>query len=755
MNNYNDMAFKMTKISTLCYTIVVCALLVLTLSFPNVILVQRVIIYINFILLIFFEVNTRYFFVIILKSDPIIISMIILIQYLFILTFYFNKMIDFFEGSLLFLTKAIIYYCVYNAFFDISIHFRFGVYQIMNCIICTVSYFYVKEHRKSFYYCKVAETSRLWYHNILENMNTGFLSLSKTKIVYINKSLMSLFDTIKEEILSEYDGLIVVKKSELMKRDLIFSVIDEIFKNTKQDGIGIEPANLNLESVKKYLKINSQNTFINLGICSIVGSKIKSIHFQIHGRYYTSHSLNGTKENFDFIFNDISRIKKNEQINTEFKYKSMFLSKVAHEFKNPILCITDLAEQVKENLEGFFSYNDVSKEVLKKTREILASIKSMSDYMLILIKDMDYFSMKTNTNRKFSIDNDVINVKKFLSFVQDITNVLIKKFNKENSISFEIRYNYLPKEIISDEIKLKQTLINLLSNGVKYTLHGKVILDLLFLDNELQIKVIDTGKGINQEMAKDLFQPFIEQNKDFNYIGAGLGLNIVKDIVSLFGSNIIYEPNIPEGSIFKFTIKVEVVNNIQSNRLSSNNNNLNNSETDTVIFDYYPVMGQNLENELQVEGQYSSLAINNVNEVNPLNEKIIIVVDDEVMTRKATVRLINTFCTANGIRITILECSDGIECLWHYYQSMLKGEKISLVFSDETMAFMNGLYSANILSELCKLRGLPKIPFFLVTAYESLQDFQMSSAIVDIFSKPLNKKTLQKAFVYSSILCAN
>jgi signal transduction histidine kinase/CheY-like chemotaxis protein len=753
MDKQDDLGYKMTKISTLIHTLIVFVLLILTVSFPKAAIIQRIIIYINFILLIFFEVNIRYFFVIILKTDPIIISMIILIQYLFILTFYYNKMLDFFIGSLLLFAKAIIYYCFYSTVFPLSIHYRFGIYQLMNIIICSVSFFYVYECRKSFYYYKVAETSRLWYHNILENMNTGFLSLSNTKVAYVNKSLMNLFDLVKSEVPDEYAEVREKEDDDVCRRDLIYSIIDEIFKNTKLEeddndfGFG-------LEKMKKYLKLNSRNTFINLGICSLVGSRINPIQFQIHGRYYTSHSSKGLKENFDFLFNDISGIKLNEQINAEFKYKSMFLSKVAHEFKNPILCIADLAEQVKENLEACNDLKDISNEI-KKIHEILAGIKSMSDYLLILIKDMDYFSMKTNTNRKLSIDNDVINVRNFLSFIEDITKILIKKFNKENSICFEIQYNYLPKEIISDEIKLKQILINLLSNGIKYTLHGKVILDLLFFnDNELQIKVIDTGKGIHEEKVKNLFQPFIEQNREFNYISAGLGLNIVKDIVGLLGSNIVYEPNKPEGSIFRFTVKVEVINNIQSNIRSSESNEIDVFEEDTIVLEFNPIIPR-LNDSLNdiPERQNNSPISDNLEEVNPLNEKIIIVVDDEIMTRKSTIRLINDFCKAKGIAIRILECSDGIECLWYYYQNILKGEKIALILSDETMMIMNGLYSANILSELCKLRGLPRVPFFIVTAYESLQ--HSTESVVQIFSKPLTKKNLQKAFVHSSILQNN
>jgi hypothetical protein len=79
----------------------------------------------------------------------------------------------------------------------------------------------------------------------------------------------------------------------------------------------------------------------------------------------------------------------------------MFLAKVAHEFKNPILCVTELVNQIEEKLEPVLSKNYVNSfyklDLIKDIWQILNSIKSMNDYLLILIKDMDYFSIKNRS----------------------------------------------------------------------------------------------------------------------------------------------------------------------------------------------------------------------------------------------------------------------------------------------------------------------------------------------------------------------
>jgi signal transduction histidine kinase/CheY-like chemotaxis protein len=747
--------FNTMKINTLIYTAIVLTFIIIIVLFPKKLKVQRTIIYLNFFLLILLEVSLRHYFSNVLHNVHFsIMALIYFFEYSLDLTFFFTKMIDFYEGALLFLAKSVTYYIFYSIFFPLKSHYILALNQILMIIICCISYFYVYEHKMSFYYFKNIETSSSWYRSILEYMNSGFLSITDTRVNYINKSLMFFFDLVKGDLIDsgdrdtgDYDYVLTSSSiNRGCERDLIYSVLEGMFGHINLDNCN--SAESNLETIKAYLRANSKDTFINLGVCSLIGPKINSIHFEIHGRYYTT-SLHEKEDNYDFIFNDISRIKINEEINAEFKYKSVFLSKVAHEFKNPILCITELTEQVKEKIQSLLlNCNDISMEVLQSTNEILTSIKSMSDYLLILVKDMDYFSIKTTTNKKLSIDNDIINVNKLLSFIQDITKILIKKFNKENSISFIIKYNHLPKEIYTDEVKLKQILINLLSNAVKYTLHGQVILELTFLGKEIQIAVIDTGKGLTENKVNNLFQPFAEQTKEYNSISAGLGLSVVKDLITLLDSQIFYEPNIPEGSIFKFIIKMQAGEYIYLNDPEIQRDEIcADSGEKTVELDCYPFSSLNFNENVNnsMASGYNETGLNNVSLIRNRSNKTILVVDDEIITRKSTIRLINSYCLLNSINVRILEAADGIECLWLFYQCLTKGEKISLIFSDETMTFMNGTDCANIIYELCKLRGFSILPFYLVTAYESIHLCPKDS-IKGVFSKPLKKRSLEKAF---------
>jgi signal transduction histidine kinase len=784
LREIEESTFTYIRMTILSHTVIAIVLFTLTLSSPRQLCTHKLIIYSNYYFLLFLEVGIMYYFVYVLGDNSYSFACAIyLIKNLFDLSFYFSKMLDFMEGALLTFAKFVSCYLFYAGLFP-----QFVLNQSIMLIMVCISYFYVYEQRKLYYYFKMTENNSLWYRNILESMISGFICITDKTIKYVNKPLMSIFEQIKDDVVKDVyeanNGSDEITSGEIeynnkAGRNLICSILSGIFKNLKTniESLAKEP---DLDTIKTYLKRHSRDKFINLGSCSVVGTKINTIHFEIQGRYYTANQFDEEGDKFDFMLNDVSNIKVNEEMNAESKYKSMFLQKIAHEFKNPILSITELTEQIKENLESLIDKNDDTTEVLNKVNEIITSIKSMSDFLLILVKDLDYFSTKHNRNKKPAMEKDSVNVRSLLIFLTDITNILIKKYNKENQISFYIKYNTLPKEIYTDEIKLKQILINLLSNAVKYTLHGQIILDLNFINSgKLEITVMDTGKGLTEEKLKEVFKPYIEQNKELSVIGTGLGLNIVKDLIALFGSKISYEHNSPEGSIFKFDIKIDDIDNYIPNHLDIfEDASSEDFDKTTVEIDYQPKLldrnifdpedlanpksdienlqtsanGDNINNS-NINNSNNNSNNNNINNNNKeksleiIDTQItILVADDEVLTRKSTIRLINNYCLSKFISVNILEASDGVECLWKFYQCMIKGEKITLILSDETMTFMDGSYCANIMYELCSLRGFLIIPFYIVTAYETLH-YPSNIVIKEVFTKPLSKVNLEKAFI--------
>jgi len=340
--------------------------------------------------------------------------------------------------------------------------------------------------------------------------------------------------------------------------------ISDFYLERKMEKIG------NDEIGSNYVSSDLSN-FILIGTTTIeVNNRMTEsdpsvIYLEIYGRY----SWTDKEENLELIFNDVTRTK----LVSEFKYKTLLVSKVAHEFKNPLLCIIELVDQIDDIIskgerendeEEMIAFKNLIKSKIhsynKSIQEILPQIKSLSNYLMILIKDFDYFSLK-NTQKKASLEFLDVDLDSLLEFCVSLTKGLLKRFKKEDRVKVLIINDTNIKSIKVDEVKLKQILINLLSNSVKYTNSGSIKLSLELINEKLKFSVCDTGKGISEIQQKSLFEPF---NTSFeldeaNKYSSGLGLPVIKDLVELFGSKIKFTSIVNSGSEFWFSIDCEKV----------------------------------------------------------------------------------------------------------------------------------------------------------------------------------------------------
>ena len=134
--------------------------------------------------------------------------------------------------------------------------------------------------------------------------------------------------------------------------------------------------------------------------------------------------------------------------------------------------------------------------------------------------------------------------------------MFISRFEAK-SLTFTINIdNDVPRYIQSDQQRLKQILINLFGNALKFTQKGYVKCSIKYKHNKLYFAVEDTGMGISKKYQKKIFKPFeqISSNK-FTKNGTGLGLAITKELISLLGGTIDLTSELAKGSTFSFTIK--------------------------------------------------------------------------------------------------------------------------------------------------------------------------------------------------------
>jgi signal transduction histidine kinase/CheY-like chemotaxis protein len=666
--------------------------------------VQSWITYINYIYILFVFNTLKFYFVRILEVDMLIYTFLFTVEMFFRKSWFFIGLIDFVPGVYLQVVSIVLNYVMYSPTSVLSLQFRFSINAGIMMITNGITYFYIKEQKRSFYYYLFMKSKYDWFKNVIDNMNSGFMSVEKNEIQYFNYTMVKLIN----------NNLTIKETAADSSNDYLTLSLDDIFVNIQSETYSINNFNDTLQVLLQNYMIFGNN-FIFLGTKNIESLQKSTINLEIFGRCYSSdHSV---IDKYEFIFNDITRSKQIEEKNAEFKYKNLFLSKVAHEFKNPLLCIGELVDQISEGTGG---------STAPSVQEVLKQIKSMSNYLIILVKDLDFFSQK-NTGIIKSIEPDYVDLNDLIKFCYDIVTALIKKAQKDNYIKFEIiKGKNLPKQIYSDEIKLKQILINLLSNSIKYTQSGTVTFALSLLeDGIIRFKITDTGKGISDNQKEKLFIPFSNEFDKLNKVSSGLGLSIVKDLTELINSKINFESQTDKGSSFWFEIPTGCTQN--------DINNLSYCSEATAKGIHF--------NETQIDTFMKSTRLLSLFSGIQRKEILAMVVDDELVMRQSTVRLITKYLKEKSYDVTIIEASDGIDCLYKYKMLVKEGKKLSFILSDETMEFMNGGTCAEILKTVCCVKNFSHVPFLILSAYENLRNLV---GVNEIYTKPLRKQNLEE-----------
>lgn len=233
--------------------------------------------------------------------------------------------------------------------------------------------------------------------------------------------------------------------------------------------------------------------------------------------------------------------------------QNRFFSSMSHEIRTPINTIIGLNEMILRE--------DISEEVADDAK----NIQSASKILLSLINDI--LDMSKMESGKMELVPVIYDVGKMLSEIVSMISVMAEK----KGLTFTIDVDpTLPSQLLSDEVRIKQIIINLLGNAVKYTQQGSVSLSVhcrRTSSNKALVtySVEDTGIGIRKESIPHLFSAFKRVDEDKNrYIeGTGLGLSIVKQLADLLGGEVSVNSIYTKGSTFVFTLEQETVDDEQ------------------------------------------------------------------------------------------------------------------------------------------------------------------------------------------------
>lgn len=233
-------------------------------------------------------------------------------------------------------------------------------------------------------------------------------------------------------------------------------------------------------------------------------------------------------------------ILEKEKANSANRAKSEFLANMSHEIRTPMNHILGFSEVMLNTTTD------------SKQKNYLSTILNSGKTLLSLINDiLDLSKIEAG---KLDISLDPIDLR---NIIEDIR-LLFEQKVKEKGLKFEVEIDgNMPTTILLDEIRIRQIILNLVGNAIKFTHNGKVkvkttIINITETDLDLDLSIIDTGIGISQEDYNKIFESFSQQSGQDNrkYGGTGLGLAITKRLTELMNGKISLESKINEGSNF-------------------------------------------------------------------------------------------------------------------------------------------------------------------------------------------------------------
>jgi len=286
-------------------------------------------------------------------------------------------------------------------------------------------------------------------------------------------------------------------------------------------------------------------------IFSVVNNNItdneKIISLEVNDNTYYFNSIVTVVRDKDDKISDIVVLLKNI---TEFKQlekiRTDFIATISHEFKTPLTSIMMGVGLLLDKNIGVIN---------EKQRNLMDTIKEEVEKLTDLVSNLLKLS-------KIQSDRAVYDIKPFS--INEIIDACIKNYSVQAENSEIHLYKSIKKElpkVVVDEEKVTWVLNNLVSNALKYTSAiGKIEIGAFVDGDKMKVYVRDNGKGIPKEYQKKIFEKFVKVSGfDTEFLSSGIGLSIAKGIVEAHGGTIYCESESGKGSIFTFTLPIEII----------------------------------------------------------------------------------------------------------------------------------------------------------------------------------------------------
>lgn len=373
--------------------------------------------------------------------------------------------------------------------------------------------------------------------------------------------------------------------------------------------------------------------------------------------------------------------------------KSAFLANMSHEMRTPVNAIMGMNEMILRETQE------------EGTKEQATDIRNAAQILQSLINDVLDLS-KIESGKMEIIPAEY----QLSSLINDLVNMATVRAKTKN-LEFKVEVDpELPSVYFGDDVRIRQVLMNLLTNAVKYTNEGSVTLTVkrtLVLDGLaiLHFSVADTGVGIKQEDMEKLYAAFerIEEENHRNEEGTGLGMSISTSLLELMGSKIQVESEYGKGSRFSFNLEQRILN-------------------PTPIGDFQ-------ESIKQLAKDYSY----NAHFTAP--DAKILVVDDNAVNRKVFVGLLKK------TKVQVTEAASGKACL-----ELVGQQHFDLIFLDHMMPEMDGVETFQHMKELPESENqCRETPVIILTAnaISGVREEYLKQGFDEYLSKPIEPEKLE------------
>ncbi|WP_336822271.1 ATP-binding protein [Sporosarcina sp. USHLN248] len=364
------------------------------------------------------------------------------------------------------------------------------------------------------------------------------------------------------------------------------------------------------------------------------------------------------------------------------KQKDDFLSNTSHELRNPLHGIIHISEAV---------YEAEKKSISDESRRNLKIVQTLGRRMSYILDDLlDLTKLKEN---RIELQLKDVSISAVVLSIFDTLNHLAANKNIELSLSIPEQTPYVE----ADENRLFQILYNLIHNALKFTVEGKITVTADWDGSFVNIHVIDTGIGIDEEVQQSIFLPYYQADPSTTSIGGGigLGLSICDQLVQLHGGTISVQSTLGKGSTFTFSLPKGSGKTEQTQQ--------------------FPII-QPMQEMKQT--------------TNAIDRKRILVIDDDPLNLEIIERLLQS----EGYFVKT--CPNGKAAL-----EQLNGTVWDLILSDIMMPSMSGY---ELTEKIRKRYSITELPILLITAKSQMEDMQIGFACGanDYVTKPVDKREL-------------